>query len=151
MLIVNKPTALPYAKVCHFCVIFCSVSSVNNKLLSITPFNGNVEDWLPFWGKFTSEIDSTNLNCLTKFRYLKELLVDSVRTDIDGLPFNKDCYANAKAILEAEYGQTTEIVNENVKNIMGLPNIAGTSPTKVKEFYKQLRFNLQSLETLTEV
>ena len=116
--------------------------------LSIRPFSGKVEDWLPFWGKFTAEIDSTNLNCLTKFGYLKELLVDSVRTDIDGLPFNEDGYANAKVILEAEYGQTTEIVNAYVKNIMGLPTIAGTSPTKVKEFYKQLRFNVQSLETL---
>ena len=74
---------------------------------------------LPFWGKFTAEIDSTNLNCLTKFGYLKELLVDSVRTDIDGLPFNEDGYANAKVILEPEYGQTTEIVNAYVKNIMG--------------------------------
>ena len=65
---------------------------------------------LPFWGKFTAEIDSTNLNCLIT-------LVDSVRTDIDG--FNEDGYANAKAILNAEYGQTTEIVNAYVKNIMG--------------------------------
>ena len=55
--------------------------------LSITPFSGRVEDWLPFWGKFIAEIDSTKLNCLTKFGYLKELLVDGVRTDIDGLPF----------------------------------------------------------------
>ena len=33
--------------------------------LSITKFNGKIEEWLPFWGKFTSEIDSKNLACLT--------------------------------------------------------------------------------------
>ena len=119
--------------------------------LSITPFSGRVEDWLPFWGKFTAEIDSNKLNCLTKFGYLKELLVDGVRTDIDGLPFSEDGYTNAKAILEAEYGQITEIVNAYVKNIMELPIINGTSPTKVKKFYKELRFNVQSLETLGQL
>lgn len=57
-------------------------------------------------------------------------------------------YQNAKAILEAEYGQPTEIVNAYVKNIMELPIITGTNPRRVKEFYKQLRFNVQSLDTL---
>ena len=31
--------------------------------------------------------------------------------DIDRLPFTAEGYENAKAILEAEYGQPTEIVN----------------------------------------
>ena len=116
--------------------------------LTITKFNGRIEEWLPFWGKFTSEIDSTNLAPLTKFGYLKELLEKHVRADIDGLPFTQEGYENAKAILEAEYGQPTEIVNAYVKNIMELPVITGTNPRKVKEFYKQLRFNVQSLDTL---
>ena len=58
--------------------------------------------------------------------------------DIDGLPFTEEGYKNAKAILEAEYGQTTEIVNAYIKNIMELPIITGANPRKVKEFYKQL-------------
>ena len=41
---------------------------------AITKFNGKIEEWLPFWGKFTAEIDSTKLASLTKFGYLKELL-----------------------------------------------------------------------------
>ena len=85
-----------------------SKSAAKLPKLSITPFDGRIEEWLSFWGKFVSEIDATNLNPLTKFGYLKELLVRSVRTDIDGLPFTEDGYANAKAILEAEYGQPTE-------------------------------------------
>ena len=71
-----------------------------------------------------------------------------MRTDIDGLPFTEEGYANAKAILEAEYGRPTEIVNAYIRNIMELPIIAGTSPNKVRDFYKQLQFNVQSLETL---
>ena len=125
-------------------------SSVAAKLpkLSITKFNGKVEDWLPFWGKFKSEIDSSHLAKLTKFGYLKELLEKHVRNDIEGLPFTDDGYENAKAILEAEYGQPADIVNAYVKNIMELPVITGANPKKVKEFFKQLRYNVQSLDTL---
>lgn len=35
--------------------------------------------------------------------------------DIDKLPFTAEGYENAKAILEAEYGQPTEIVNSYIK------------------------------------
>ena len=55
--------------------------------------------------------------------------------DIDGQPFTEEGYENAKAILEAEYGQPTEIVNVYIKNITELPIIAGANPRKVKEFY----------------
>ena len=125
-----------------------SSSAAKLPKLSITKFNGRIEEWLPLWGKFTSEIDSTDPAPLTKFGYLKELLERHVSKDIDGLPFTEEGYKNAKAILEAEYGQPTEIVNAYIKNIMELPIITGANPRKVKEFYKQLRFNVQSLDTL---
>lgn len=113
--------------------------------LPITKFNGRTEEWLPFWGKSKSEIDSRKLSSLAQFAYLKEL---SVRTDIDGLPFTEEGYAKAKDILEAEYGQSTEIVNAYVQGIMNLPVITGTNPKKIQDFYKQLRYNVQSLDTL---
>ncbi|XP_022797625.1 uncharacterized protein LOC111335895 [Stylophora pistillata] len=125
-------------------------SSVAAKLtkLSITKFSGRVRDWLPLWGKFKSEIDSSNLARLTKFVFLKELLEKHVRNDIEGLPFTDEGCDSARAILEAEYGQQADIVNVYMKNIMELPVITGGNPKKVKEFYKQLRYNVQSLDTL---
>ena len=48
---------------------------------------------------------------ITKFAYLKELFELDVRVEIDCLPFMQEGYQNDKAILEAEYGQTEEIVN----------------------------------------
>ena len=71
-----------------------------------------------------------------------------MRNDIKGLPFTDDGYDNAKAILEAEYDQPADIVNAYVRNIMELPVITGANPRKVKEFYKQLRYNVQSLDML---
>lgn len=116
--------------------------------LSITKFDGSFEQWLSFWNKFSAEIDATDLSAVTKFAYLKELLVTKVRADIDGLPFNLEGYERAKAILKSEYGKTSEIVNAYVNNIMGLPTITSASPKEINEFYKRLLFNVQSLETL---
>ena len=116
--------------------------------LPITKFNEKIEAWLPFWGKFNSEIDSTNLPTLTKFSYLKELLEESVRADVDGRPFTEDGYSNAKAILEAEYGQTTEVVDAYVQKLMSLPVVDGADPKRINDFFKQLRNNVHGLETL---
>ena len=58
--------------------------------LSITKFDGTFEQWLPFWNKFYSEIDSTDLPQVTKFAYLKELVLSKIRADIDGLPFSTE-------------------------------------------------------------
>lgn len=122
-------------------------SSAKLPKLRITKFNCKSEALLPFWGKFTSEIDSTKLPALTKFAYLKELLGESVPTDIDGLPFTDEGYLKAKEILEVEYGKTAEVVKTCIFNISNLPVISNTDPAKVHEFYKQLRYNVQSLET----
>ena len=41
-----------------------------------------------------------------------------------------------------------DIVNKYVKKIMKLPIITETNPRKMKEFYKQIRYKVQSLDTL---
>ena len=120
-----------------------SSSAAKLPKLPMTKFNGKIEEWLPFWGKFTSEIDSSNLAPLTKFGYLKELLEKHVRKENA-----KTQTQTQRLVLEAEYGQPTEIVKAYIKNIMELPIITGANPIRVKEFYKQLRFNVQSLGTL---
>ena len=83
--------------------------------LSITKFSGTHLDWLRFWGQFESEIDKASLAPVTKFSYLKELVIPSVRVIIDGLPFNSEGYERAKNILLAKYGQNSEIVAAHVK------------------------------------
>ena len=123
-------------------------SSAKLPKLSITKFDGSFEQWFPFWNKYVAEVDSTDLTPVTKFAYLKELLVPKVRSDIDGLPFTTEGYQRAKNILESEYGKLSEIVHAYVNNIMGLPTVTGTSPKKIDEFYKTLQYNVQSLETL---
>ena len=113
--------------------------------LTTTKFGGTFEQWLPFWNKFCVEIDATDLSSVTKFAYLKELVLPKVRADIDGLPFTTEGCERAKNILKSEYG---EIINAYVNNIMSLPTIPSENPKEVDEFYKKLLYNVQSLETL---
>ena len=118
--------------------------------LKITKFNGNASNWLKFWNKFEAEIDKATeyLAPTTKFAYLKEMLDPGIRSEVDGLPFTTKGYERAKTILISEYGRQSEIVNVYIQNIMNLPVITGSQPSRVHEFYKSLLFNVQSLETL---
>ena len=85
---------------------------------------------------------------MTKYSYLKELVHPKIRTEIDGLPFSSEGYERAKNILSRKYGQTSEVVNAYVENIMSLPTISGTQRARIHDFYEKLLFNVQSLETM---
>ncbi|KAK3751387.1 hypothetical protein QZH41_002580 [Actinostola sp. cb2023] len=122
--------------------------SVKLPKLVITKFDGKLEHWLSFWGKFEVEIDSAEISSVTKFAYLKELVEPRVGQAIDALPLTMEGYERAKNILKSKYGKTSEIINVYVENIMALPVINGTNPGKIHQFYQTLNFNVQSLETL---
>ena len=123
-------------------------TSIKLHKLPVTKFNGNFENWLPFWNTFEAEIDKSDVPSVTKFAFLKEWLEPKVRAEIEGLPFTSEGYQRAKNILKNEYGKTSEIVNIHVQNIMGLPVITDSNPAKVNDFYKSLLYNTQALETL---
>lgn len=84
---------------------------------------------------------------ITKFSYLKEFLDLKVRKTM-GLPFTAEGYNRAKSILMDRYGKESEIVKAYVQNILDLPRIKGTNPQTIHQFYEQLRYNVQSLETM---
>ena len=83
---------------------------VNVKLpkLVITKFDGTSLDWFRFWNQFESEIDKAEIGSVSKFSYLKELLIPRVRLLIDGLPFTSEGYSRAKSILLGKFGKSIE-------------------------------------------
>lgn len=127
--------------------------TVSTKLpkLQVTKFNGKLANWYPFWNVFEAEVDKTDVPTVTKFAYLKEWLEPKVRAGIDGLPFTTEGYERAKNILKSEYGKVSEIVNTHVQNIMSLPVITDSNPSKVNDFYNILLYNTQALETLKKL
>ena len=83
--------------------------SVKLPKLKITKFEGTVLDWLWFWNQFETEIDQVQISPISKFSYLKELLVPKVRILIDGLLFTSKGYARTKSILTSRYGKPSEV------------------------------------------
>ena len=119
--------------------------------LVIKRFSGSYLDWLRFGRQFSVEIDKAEISNVMKFSYLKELVEPKIRTCIDGLPFTNDGYERANGILEQRYGNTNEIVNSYVEEIVNLPNITSTRPEKVHPFYEKLVYCVQALETLEKL
>ena len=50
-------------------------------------------------------------------------------------------------MLKNKYGQTSEVVNANVQEIMGLPTIQNSNPGRIHAFYQKLSTYVQALET----
>ena len=127
-----------------------AMKSATTKLpkLVITQFSGKYTDWLRFWEQFKAVIDNSEVSSVTKFSYLKELVDPKVRSCIDGLPFTSEGYERAKNILAIKYGNSSEVINAYVQNIIGLPTIQGAKPAKIHAFYETLLTSVQSLKTL---
>ncbi len=133
-----------------------SSNKVEAKLpkLVISKFDGNYMDWQRFWGQFTESIEKSGLASIAKFSYLRELLGDKVKREVESLPFTPEGYNRAKAILEEKYGKESEIVKAYVNKILSLPHISSADAKKIAEFSDQLTYcaqSLQSLDKLSEV
>ena len=53
---------------------------------------------------------------------------------IDGLPFTREGYLKAKALLRKRYGQTSEVVGAYVRNILELLTIQEQDVANIHDF-----------------
>ena len=116
--------------------------------LIISKFEGTNLDWLRFWSQFEMEIDQANITTVSKFSYLKELVIPKVRALADDLPFNTEGHERAKAILKAKFGKPGEVTNAHIQCIMSLPIITRNNVFKIHDFYEKLVTHLQALDTM---
>ena len=126
---------------------------VNVKLpkLVITKFDGTCLHWFRFWNQFESEIDKAEIGSVSKFSYLKELLIPRVRLLIDGLPFTSEGYSRAKSILLGKFGKSTEIAAAHIQCITSLPVIQNSDPNRIHDFYEKLVVSVKALDTMNKL
>ena len=101
-----------------------------------------------FWNQYEAEIEKSYISSVSKFSYLKELLIPSVRATVDALPLISEGYKRAKQILKSKYGKPSEVVKAYVQNIMSLPHILGTNANQIHDFYTKSALSVQALEAL---
>ena len=104
--------------------------SVKLSKLVISKFDGSLTDWNRFWSQFNESIERSGLASGAKFSYLKELLSDKVRRDVESPPFTSEGYNWAKAILKEKYGKESEVVKAYSKKILDLPVITSNNPKR---------------------
>ena len=130
---------------------YCRFSKTKLPKLVITKFDGTHFDWFRFWNQFESQIDKCDLPQVSKFSYLKELVIPKVRLLIDSLPFTSEGYTKAKNILLTKYGKPSEVANAHVQNIMSLPQINNANPQKIHDFSEKLLCSVQALDTMGKI
>lgn len=91
------------------------------------------------------QLDKQPLSDEKTFGYLLELVSPKVR---DWLGDLTDGYKTAWKRLKAEYGQTQQVVNAHMEEIIGLPVVKGTSNAKIQEFREKLSKRVDALTTL---
>ena len=117
--------------------------------LTITPFKGKLLDWQRFWNQFSTEIDTKEMNAVTKLSYLRELIEPKVQVLINGLPFTAEGYTRAKSILQSKYGRPSEVANAHVQAILNMETVYFNDKSdvrKIHKFYEKLLTNVQVLE-----
>ena len=129
----------------------CKFSKTKLPKLVITKFDGTHFDWFRFWNQFESQIDKCDLPQVSKFSYLKELVIPKVLLPIDSLPFTSEGYTRAKNILLTKYGKPNEVANAHVQNIMSLPQINNANPQKIHDFSEKLLCSVQALDTMWKI
>ena len=115
--------------------------------LIISKFEGTNLDWLRFWSQFEMEIDRADITAVSKFSYLKELMIPKVKALVDGLTSNTEWYERAKPILKAKFGKPSEVTSA-IQCIMSLPIITQNNVIKIHDFYEKLVTHSQALDTM---
>ena len=88
---------------------------------------------------------------MSKFSYLKKLVVPKVCLLIGSLPFTSKDYTRAKVILLTKYRKPSGVTNGHVQNTMSLPKINSANPQKIHNFPEKLLCSVQALDTMRKI
>ena len=126
--------------------------TVRLQKLSLTPFSGDVTDYVRFSAQFETEIDKTNLDEITKLNYLLSLTKGKPRDDISGLPHNIDGYKMAKSILQQKYGKDSVVFKTLVLELENLPSIRYVyQKREINDFSQRFSKIVRTLTTMGKI
>ena len=124
--------------------------AITSKLpkLNLPNFDGTLTDWLPFWERFSVEVDQrSDLSEITKFDYLYGLLQKDALNAVKSLIPSSANYKVLKDTLLDNFGKTRKIVRAHVLRLLQLPK-PELSGLGLRKFYNQIMTDLRSLSAL---
>ncbi|MBP1527527.1 MAG: DUF1759 domain-containing protein, partial [Spiroplasma ixodetis] len=96
--------------------------------IDIPQFNGNTEEWAPFYQMFSALVDSrSDLPSLVKFQYLLGAVRGNAFDMIKDLPLTVENYIEALALLKKRFDNPRLTVDRLISSIFDLPQISAES------------------------
>ena len=108
--------------------------------IEIKHFNGDLDNWLPFWDMFNNHIhENAELNDTEKFSYLQTYLKGKAAKSIAGLTATGTCYNDAIALLKDEYANEVRIADTIFAKLMDIQRVKNTSDaTALRNLYNEV-------------
>ena len=98
--------------------------------MKITKFEETALDWFGLRSQLEGETGQVQINCISKFSNLKELLNPNVKLLIDEIPFKSEGCARATPILISGYGKPSEVAVAHIHCITSLPVISNCNSNR---------------------
>ena len=102
-------------------------ASLKMPKFSLPNFNGQYQNWTPFYEQFMASVDSSKLPDIQKFNYLKSSPVGEASQLISYLPLSNTNYKIALKILIDRYDNERLIVNTHLLAIFNLKPLQSQS------------------------
>ncbi|XP_036329401.1 uncharacterized protein LOC118741508 [Rhagoletis pomonella] len=127
-----------------------SSHGVKLKSLELKKFDGSFEKWLPFWEQFKPTVHvNPLLSSAAKFNFLSEALVDRASSTTQGFTPTEECYSEAIALLQDEYGNTEKIIEKYVQKLLNLEPVQTTSDVQgLRSLYNPVMSITRTLSAL---
>jgi hypothetical protein len=117
--------------------------------LEMPKFDGNLLNWKPFWDRFESTVDKSNLPAVEKMCHLVDCMEGEAKKQVQGLSLTTENYAVAIEMLKKRYGKPSDLIAAIYRKITELAPIS-SEPNMFRRFATELESQLSALEALGE-
>ena len=119
--------------------------------IELKQFDGNIRNWLSFWGQFRKIDDDSNIDDDDKFQYLYQSTVpgSSARELIESFPPCGENYGKAIEQLKARFARDELLIEIYVRELLNLVfSRTDNHNITLRALYDKIETHLRALETL---
>lgn len=125
---------------------------LNLPKIQLNQFDGDVKNWIGFWGQYKKVHEDADLEPVDKFQYLIQALKpgSSARELVESFPPSDKNYEKAIEQLKSRFGRDEFLIEVYVREMLSLVLQQATLSTKLSlcKLYDKLETQLRALETL---
>ncbi|XP_015509771.2 uncharacterized protein LOC107216949 [Neodiprion lecontei] len=115
--------------------------------IQLSNFDGNHEDWSPFYDMFTAVIhENKNLTIVQKFQYLRSAVKGRALKTAESLETTGRNYEDALTMLNKKYDRKRQVIERHWNALSEFPRVARESSGSLEELVDAFRQHLRAIE-----